>query len=357
MKQRGTTDRHRKFGFTLIELLVVIAIIAILIALLLPAVQQAREAARRTQCKNNLKQLGLAMHNYHDVYNRFPHNQCRWTNGPLNGDIIPQWSWLVGILPYIEQAPLYETFDYNILVSDGSGGFVQGDRNHNGIGVNAQLRQSVIPGFICPSNPQGALRPGQINGGYRWNGSSTAAGTDYVGNLGHIWGGWKDCGAVDDNLVNAALPGNLGTRGSNPGTPWVNGERINEQVKVNGVFKYTGGTAIRDITDGTTNTVAVFENMHWRGGNGVNFDYNNSSYTAWVTPLGAVHNMRNPINNTNPTWLQGANDLRCESPSSRHTGGVQVCLCDGSVIFLTENIDHGVRYKLAVRNDGMPVEF
>lgn len=349
-----TSLKRRQRAFTLIELLVVIAIIAILVSLLLPAVQQAREAARRTQCKNNLKQLGLAMHNYHDVFGRFPHNTCHWTNGgPVNAGAVPQWSWLVGILPYIEQKNLFESFDFNVRVADGTGGFVTGDRNHNSIGVNAPLAQTAIPGYICPSSPHGAIRPSQTNGGYRWNGTSTKGGTDYVGNLGHFWGGWKDCGAVPDALVNDALPGNLGTRGSNPGTPWVNGERVNEQANLNGVFKYTGGTSIRDITDGTSNTVGVFENMHWRGGNGATFDYRVSNYSGWVSPLGALHTMRNPINNTNPAWQQGANDLRCESPSSYHTGGIQVTLCDGSVRFLSENIDHGTRYKLANIRDNL----
>ena len=337
----------RRRAFTLIELLVVIAIIAILIALLLPAVQQAREAARRTQCKNNMKQLGLAMHNYHDVYNAFPHNQNRWTNGGINGNQIPQWSWLVNSLPYFDEAPLYNAFDYNMVV-----GGTLGDRNHNGIGVNANLRRTVIDGFLCPSNPQGGIRTGQINGGYRWNGTSDAAGTDYVGNMGHIWGGWKDCGAVPDALVNDALPGtNVGTKGSNPGTPWINGEDKNHFDLVNGIFKYCGTTSIRDCIDGTSNTVAVFENMHFRGGNGAVFDQRVSSYSAWVTPLAAVHNFRNPINNTN--YQQGANDLRCEAPSSYHEGGIQVVLGDGSVRFISENIDHGTRYKIAVRNDGL----
>lgn len=350
-----TSPRNRRSkAFTLIELLVVIAIIAILIALLLPAVQQAREAARRTQCKNNLKQIGLAMHNYHDVYNTFPHNQNRWNNGVINNNQIPQWSWLVAILPYIEQANLYKSFSYDVLVADGSGGTILGDRNHNGIGINTALSQTPMPAYICPSSPHPILRTGQTNGGYRWNGTTTKAGTDYVGNLGHFWGGWKDCGAVPDSLVNDALPGNLGTRGG-AGTPWVNGEDPNHQSRTNGVFRYSGSQSIRDIVDGTANTVGVFENMHWRGGNGATFDFNNSSYSGWVSPLAAVHTMRNPINNTNPNWLQGANDLRCESPSSFHTGGIQVTLCDGSVRFLSENLDHGVRYKIGVRNDRMSV--
>ena len=360
----GSFSTPRRAAFTLIELLVVIAIIAILIALLLPAVQQAREAARRTQCKNNLKQLGLAMHNYHDAFGFFPHNQNRWTNGPAPADQIPQFSWLALSLPYIDQAPLYNQISFDMNVADGSGGTVLGNRNHNQIGINKALSKTVIKGFLCPSNEMSAIRTNQRPGGYRWNGwgqdvngneDRNAAGTDYVGSLGHIWGGWKDCGAVPDQLVNDALPGNLGNRGSNPGTPWVNGERVNEQTNVNGIFKYIGSTRIAECVDGTTNTIAIFENMHYRGGNGANYQYTPNEWTAWISPNAAVHSLRNPINNRNTAWLQGANDQRCAPPSSRHVGGVQVVMGDGSVQFITENIDHGVRYKLAVRNDGMPV--
>ena len=348
--------RRARYAFTLIELLVVIAIIAILVALLLPAVQSAREAARRSQCKNNLKQLGLAMHNYHDVHGVFPHQQGRWTNtgGPNDRG---EYSWLCFALPFMDQEALYHQIDFELR---------GGNRNHNCLGQNQAVFQLGIGGFHCPSNDLDIVRFVRI-GGYRWansnvNGrnSSVQMGgtTDYVGCLGHIWGGWKDCGAVPDALVTYPTTGNppiMGRRGSNPGTPWINGERANEQPNVNGIFNYSGSRRIAEITDGTSNTVAVFEQMHWRGGNNttVGFDYRASQYGSWMSPNAAVHNLRNPINNLNQAWMQGQNDLRCESPSSRHPGGVHALIGDGTVRFLNENIDHNTRYAIAVRNDGL----
>ena len=128
----------RKRGFTLIELLVVIAIIAILIALLLPAVQQAREAARRTQCKNNLKQLGLAVHNYHDVFLKFPpgYSQVRL---PTSTGAFQGHSVFYSLLPYIEQANLFATFDHNVPLN-------------NRATAPGVLSGTIINAFLCPSD-------------------------------------------------------------------------------------------------------------------------------------------------------------------------------------------------------------
>ena len=353
MKRSKNLWPFRK-AFTLIELLVVIAIIAILVALLLPAVQQAREAARRSQCKANLKNLGLAMHNYHDVHNIFPSQNARCTNGPQAANTTGGFSWLVMALPFLDQAGLFDSMDFTNETG------TPWNRDVNDKGRNKAVKDSILPVLLCPSNEMAATVPDSRNGGYRWRGRASGTRTDYVGSLGHIWGGWKDCGAVPDALVNTASggatsPGSnqpIGRRGQ-PGTPWVNGERSNEWSKVNGVFNYGGGHSIGQITDGTTQTIAAFENYHWRGGKNNNkFDFRPSTYSSWITPLGAVHNLRNPINGfNNLNWQQGSNDLRCESPSSNHTGGCHAMLADGGVIFLNENLDHWVRYKLAVRND------
>ncbi len=126
-------------GFTLIELLVVIAIIAILIALLLPAVQQAREAARRTQCKNNMRQIGLAFHNYHDTHQRFPQPSMIGLSVSTGLVMRSGSSWCTMLLPYIEQANVYAQYNSSMSPYDAA---------------NAAAVQTVIPGFMCPSVPR-----------------------------------------------------------------------------------------------------------------------------------------------------------------------------------------------------------
>ena len=342
----------RRLGFTLIELLVVIAIIAVLIALLLPAVQQARESARRTQCKNNLKQLGLAMHNYHDVHGQFPQNYDSGGNCNQNPPTSNTWSWLTMCLPYIDQSAIYNQINFEQANVLGRG------NDWDGTGVTPApavppsiVRRKIIPAFLCPSNEQPALRDGQgIGYTSPWGNGRQAGGTDYVGNLGHVWSGWKDSGNVPD------FPSADGrfVRGS-AGTPWVNGECVNESRNVNGVFQYQGGFKISQIVDGTSNTIAAFEDMHWNGGNGPKFDYNYTCDSSWISGLGATGNIRAPINNRNFAWSFGASDPRNHGWSSRHTGGAHAVLCDGAVKFVSENIDHLTRYNLGVRNDGNTV--
>lgn len=206
--------RRRSRGFTLIELLVVIAIIAVLIALLLPAVQQAREAARRTQCKNNLKQLGLALHNYHDTFNTFtPRATGSDCPGGSGGNC--QWkSGFVGLLPFFEQAPLFQKIAAGGQMENGNtyppGGPTPWD------GGYPPWRQQLTM-LVCPSD----VSPSQ---------SSFGIGvTNYMFSVGDSirFGHWERTGR--------------------------------------GLFPQVRGTRFGDITDGTSNTIAMGERCRWTG--------------------------------------------------------------------------------------------
>lgn len=196
---KNVPSRRGQRAFTLIELLVVIAIIAVLIALLLPAVQQAREAARRTQCKNNLKQVGLALHNYHDTYQKFPAAMyfSNFPNGGLigyqqtNGGTNHGPSWLVCLLPHIDQAPLYSQANFTQAI---------------GAAVNAPITSANLTAFQCPSDPNsssankyidtGRMGPNQWGrGNYAasgigpsWNGYTNVGATTNYASVGSVWG-------------------------------------------------------------------------------------------------------------------------------------------------------------------------
>jgi type II secretory pathway pseudopilin PulG len=341
-----------------VELLVVIAIIGILVALLLPAVQAARAAARRSSCSNNLKQLGLAIHNYADKfkertpYNCDPADRRRWGNFQAQGNpgVGPAhpFSWIVAALPYFEQQALYDKINFNTHNADAT--VINGTSN-------ALLRQTVLETLICPANDQEPLRSQPLqNSGYWPDGngepggySTPAGGTDYVGNMGHHWGGWRDCGNVPDFNPPAVF------QKGGAGTPWVDGNWSQDFPRLQGVFYYQGSARLGDIIDGTSNTVAVFEDYHWRGGNQPKFDYGYCADSAWISPLAAIGNLRNPMNNKNPAWLSWSGDVRCHGWSSHHPGGAQCALADGSARFVSQNVDHLVRYGISTRNGGESV--
>lgn len=312
----------RSRGFTLIELLVVIAIIAILIALLLPAVQQAREAARRTQCKNNMKQLGLAFHNYHDTQNCFPVNYA-WRTIPGGGGGGPAIantgkSWLQMILPYIEQAPLYSQIDFSVGLQGTTAAILQ----------NQTVANTVIAAYLCPSDNEN--NNGRL--GNRSDVNVTPPGswavTNYKACAGSNWG-W---GIAAWNPVSAPGGKNGGsTDGLNAG----NGVLCSNQGNTN------APTRMRDITDGTTNTFIVGEAMP--GWSQWNWWYNpNASTATCAIPVNAVLKRTKNIGD----WPNNY------SFASKHVGGGQFTLGDGSVRFISENIDIGVYRALATISSG-----
>ena len=306
----------RKRGFTLIELLVVIAIIAILIALLLPAVQQAREAARRTQCKNNLKQIGLALHNYHDIYGTFPSGHVRWgASDPFRlwtgSNNREGWSWHVMILPQMDQAPLYNVLDPGRYRLDEVCA-----KLNPAVPDPVSVLQTRISAFICPSDTNDGIahRQRHFNGGI---GSE-------IGKLGpNNNGNWRP-----------GLANYLGMRGTRN-----NAQRNAANQDCHGVFFHLGSVQFRDFFDGTSNTFMVGERdaFFCRAGSWIGVRNPHGNGTRGIH---YVHGHgRIVINQSDPPLRWNAGFGCAEGFSSMHEGGVHFCMGDGSVRFVSENIE------------------
>ena len=312
---KGRRRNWHRVGFTLIELLVVIAIIAVLIALLLPAVQQARESARRTQCKNHLKQYGLALHNYHDVANRFPIGGSNWDPGNRLG-------WQVRILPYVDQAAVYNQINFNL--------------NHaqNQVIGGQPLYLLRLPYLNCPTDSIGG---GSLLGG--------AVQPSYTGSLGNS--GVTSANGACNTLSNTYNVTPTQTHGGGLGVQ-----------DTDGIFSRAGfGAKISDITDGLSNTILVGEilpecNDHQGGG----WPHDNAMGNAHATTLVTPNDFT-----TCPNIPGGSNKANCSAQNnwtyswgfrSRHAGGCQILLGDGTVRFVSGNISASVWRNLGGRADG-----
>jgi prepilin-type N-terminal cleavage/methylation domain-containing protein len=339
-------------GFTLIELLVVIAIIAILIALLLPAVQQAREAARRTQCKNHLKQIGLAMHNYHDVASCFPPG-ATWEG--VNDTAIgrrPNWAWSMFIAPQIEQSALYNA----VSVGQGFAGSTVDVESSAGKAINDPVRRPLlttpIAVFRCPSDI------GPSNNAWWCFNQNTAnqvnlPTANYVANNG-AGTMWPSLDTIDAGGQTSAKSWNNGMFGAVG-----NGPRLSGGTQV----RRLGGkcTLMRDVVDGLSNTVMVGERAwersgvvyaaanawiqkgnHWWACTTVNeFPADPPAITGGnanvglPSALGCGSRIMNPPASVNTD----CNKYARHAFSSTHAGGAHFVLGDGSVRFISENID------------------
>jgi prepilin-type N-terminal cleavage/methylation domain-containing protein/prepilin-type processing-associated H-X9-DG protein len=330
-------------GFTLVELLVVIAIIGILIALLLPAVQAAREAARRSQCTNNLKQMGLALHNHHDTYNRFPPGAAsdQIPFGTLTTGAGFGSSWMVYILPYTEQRALSDQWEFA-----GDSGF-QSAKN-----IPAQ-HAVMIPTLACPSSPlpaQWAREIGPSKKGFKYNRMAT----HYVGISGADNG--LIPGFTESRVVQVDRSGHVGGGGV---------------MIVNGKLRFA------DITDGSSNVMAISEDgdyIHSGTANETRNDWRACQGWGWCigtdsrgvvpdftggTVVWNLNTIRYPINLKKNNWTgdlaatgvgsDAANNLPL---NSTHPGGVNVLMADGSVRFVSETIPLATLAKLATRDDG-----
>jgi prepilin-type N-terminal cleavage/methylation domain-containing protein len=314
----------RQRGFTLIELLVVIAIIAILIALLLPAVQQAREAARRTQCKNNLHNLGLAFHNYHDSANMFPPGYNVIIAPPVLDHNTK--SAFERILPFIDQAPLFNQIDQSVPMMMGPPGYNATIQQNN-----TNLAASILPIFLCPSSVGDPLG-------------------DYLYPAGAFGGGFPaaNCtfrGARTDYCGTSGVRGTYGTLAYAP-NPQA-GDREGT-IRAAGA---PGGDAsrIRDLLDGTSNTFILGERtggrkLYWKNKEATGIPgqtiIEQTNGGSWADSLAFEH------------WLQGAlydgtgnggpcsmcTNIRGNGFHSFHTGGNHFLMADGAVRFISENI-------------------
>ena len=370
-------------GFTLVELLVVIAIIGILIALLLPAVQAAREAARRGTCTNNLKQIGVALQSYADAFGRYP------INGVLNDEVGNGWSLLgsehMRLLPYLEQQQMYGNINFQLGLASAlsnnalgiewttnlgrqvaSGGAIQPGEQY--------LRSMTIPLLICPSDVgQGLV-------------TTTNAPTNYGASIGaqtviSNYGGSVLIGnIVGPSPYNGNMQGNwfgLGTTNDSD-TAWSGGGGIT----VSGVFQRsaantgpsspqaaswgTGGqwaAALKDVTDGTANVIAYGETRpkcmdHGQGG-----WMDSNTGCTWVATTAPI-NFPTCLGEFNPntgqisSWTSPTDQYRLDNWTtsqgfkSKHPNGAQFVFCDGSVHFLNENINYDTYQRLGDRRDG-----
>lgn len=303
------TGRLRS-AFTLIELLVVIAIIAILVALLLPAVQQAREAARRSSCKNNLKQVGLAMHNYHDVHNTFPYG---WGWDEADTQTRRRDTWMQQILPFIEQGALYDLY-------------VQQNRSHAHTS-SEQILKTQIATLFCPSNPSTGTE--NFRGTYGANAGSTNPGFGSTNANGIFFRrssiGFRD---IVDGTSNTLLIAEGVARPSNGAnhTPW--GE----------VGYYWGGGSVGH--HGTAFNTAQAPNSRVPDCN-----YTCASYDMAKFPCAGYNAGNNP-----PVTCAYA-DIGTYARSF-HTGGVQASMADGAVRFVSENINLQTWQALSTRAGG-----
>lgn len=322
-------------GFTLIELLVVIAIIAAIIALLLPAVQQAREAARRTQCKNNLKQHGLALHNYHETFLRLPSCANLYAGTPDSlGNNYTHTAW-VALLPYIDQANLYNQWNFNTL---GHSGWI--------CGAAPNIKGAVLPALLCPSSPLPTTIPA-VNG----CGAPITAPSYYP-----VFGVYDTASTVAQNQA-AYGSQNFITTGANTYTSDA------------GLISWATYRQLRDCVDGLSNTIAVGEISSWlKDPNGGLHDTRPGNTWGFSIGSAGVNWAGYPLNcggmlfafppNSNVYGVSpgpaGTNNYQgTNTPlSSAHTGGAQVLFGDGTVRLISNNINLQALLCLGAIADG-----
>jgi prepilin-type N-terminal cleavage/methylation domain-containing protein/prepilin-type processing-associated H-X9-DG protein len=313
----------RRRGFTLIELLVVIAIIAVLIALLLPAVQAAREAARRAQCVNNMKQIGLALHNYHSINDCFPPGELCAPN--LTGSRV---FWTCYILPLLELGPLGNSYNFSLsLNAQVNGGATYGP-------ANSTVTQAVIKTYLCPSDTSAGVA---FRGTYSWTRSN------YVATY-----------SPDGVMIEPGVPFTYDSQHNNP--------TYNPSTR-QALFNFNVTRGFRNVTDGSSNTVAASELITGPDGT-------NDARGVWAYDWGEQYTHHRPPNTPIPDSVYPASycvNTKLGAPCvanavywgeqdyaarSFHTGGVNMLMADGSVRFAKNSINLSIWQAIASINAG-----
>lgn len=354
-------SRHsNKRGFTLVELLVVIAIIGILVALLLPAVQAAREAARRTSCINNMRQLGIALLNYESSNQQLPPGCTYRTNAadPLPAPrFTPQ---VVFLMQFLEEGPRFSNYDRNL------------DWDDQPVEVLEALG-SPLPSYQCPSDEPQRMTT-TLGGG----GATSAQFNDAKGNYGINWGSLYGYDQYDQRMeqnvpIDAAL-GEYYTR--------IGGPLLKDENNRRAPFYFNFGARLGQITDGTTHTFAMLEMIQApttvgavdRRGRIWNHRLGSSQITTAIPPNGErppePRDDSNRFGDRGPCVSRPELDLPCTSVGdsdatqrdmfmasrSRHAGGVVAIMCDASAQFISDDIDHITYQRLSIRDEGEPAQ-
>ena len=328
---------QRRTGFTLVELLVVIAIIGILIALLLPAVQAAREAARRMTCSNHLKQIGVALHSYHSTHNSFPPGYSTTANFGVN--TIKHGSALIMLLPYMEQQALYDMIDFNMNQSA-----------EVCLGPDGFLYETVLPQLLCPSDgDHKGKSPDWFTGGHSTKTTKDRGLSNYSPSMG---------------AQKMYRTPNCGFSGNYFGNGPIEYAFTMNKGEVSGIFgsQFTL-CSVRDITDGTANTIAFGEIRPWCSFmHMIGYWRDNGMRTSTAAPINwdtCPGQGCWVASNADPPAGCGCHHHRswqaADGFKSQHPGGAHFLMADGSTHFLDEDIDYANYQRLGDRRDGESV--